>query len=78
MLFYAVGGAPYHSHLTASVHNGTVKVSMAFGEEDINILAGTGASDYRYKMRLLSIAVIFSYKSTPDNNNIHLHGQNVL
>ena len=47
MLFYAVGGAPYHSHLTASVHNGTVKVSMAFGEEDINILAGTGASDYR-------------------------------
>ena len=49
MLFYAVGGAPYHSHVTASVHAGKVQVSMAFGDEDIEVSAGIGLDDYRYK-----------------------------
>ena len=47
VLLYAVGGAPYHSHVTASVHAGTVKVSWAFGDEDIDIQVGIGIDDYR-------------------------------
>ena len=47
VLFYAVGGTPYHSHLTASVHNGTIKVSLGFGEEDIEITTGIDVDNYR-------------------------------
>ena len=43
-----MGGVPYHNHVTASVHNGTVHVALAFGDEDIDILAGVGMDDYRY------------------------------
>lgn len=48
VLFYAVGGAPYHSHVTASVHNGTVQVSVAIGNEDMQIEDGIGLDDYRW------------------------------
>lgn len=50
VLFYAVGGVPYHNHVTASVHNGTVLVSLAFGDEDINIPAAIGVDDYRWHL----------------------------
>ncbi|KAL4235944.1 hypothetical protein ACF0H5_004332 [Mactra antiquata] len=48
VLFYAVGGAPYHSHVTASVHAGTVEVSVAVGDEDIHVSSGIGLDDYRW------------------------------
>ena len=38
--------------MTASVHNGTVLVSLAFGDEDIEIPAAIGVDDYRYEILL--------------------------
>lgn len=63
MLFYAVGGAPYHSHVTASVHAGTVQVSVAIGEEDIQVEAGIGIDDYRYGSKVMTSInyQLFSY-----------------
>ncbi|XP_060074031.1 axotactin-like isoform X2 [Ylistrum balloti] len=48
VLIYAVGGAPYNSHLIASVHEGTVTVSMAFGEDVIQERMGIGVDDQRW------------------------------
>ncbi|KAL5016977.1 hypothetical protein ScPMuIL_006566 [Solemya velum] len=45
VLIYAVGGTPYHSHVTASVHNSVVKVSLAIGEEDIDVTMGIKVDD---------------------------------
>ena len=47
VLFYAVGGAPHHSHVTASVHAGKVLVSVAIGDEDLEVEAGIAVNDYR-------------------------------
>ncbi|WAR24366.1 CTP5A-like protein [Mya arenaria] len=48
VLFYAVGGAPYHSHVTASVHAGKILVSVAIGDDDIEVEAGIAIDDYRW------------------------------
>ncbi|XP_060552945.1 axotactin-like isoform X2 [Ruditapes philippinarum] len=48
VLFYAAGGTPYHSHVTSSVHAGTVQVSVGLGDEDIQVEAGIGINDYRW------------------------------
>ncbi|XP_033739181.1 uncharacterized protein LOC117326534 [Pecten maximus] len=48
VLIYAVGGAPYNSHLIASVHEGTVTVSMAFGDDVIQERMGIGVDDQRW------------------------------
>ncbi|XP_053393740.1 axotactin-like isoform X2 [Mercenaria mercenaria] len=48
VLFYAVGGTPYHSHVTSSVHAGTVQVSVGIGDEDIQVEVGIGIDDYRW------------------------------
>ncbi|KAK3599841.1 hypothetical protein CHS0354_022411 [Potamilus streckersoni] len=49
VLLYAAGGTPYHSHVTASIHGGIVTVSIAIGNEDIEVQAGIGVDDYSHQ-----------------------------
>lgn len=80
VLIYAVGGAPYNSHLIASVHEGTVTVSMAFGNDVIQERMGIGVDDERWHNLTIvhsPVEVDFqldgtSHKHSLDPQNFHL------
>ncbi|XP_021379816.1 contactin-associated protein-like 2 isoform X2 [Mizuhopecten yessoensis] len=80
VLIYAVGGAPYNSHLIASVHEGTVRVSMAFGDDVIQEQMGIGVDDQRWHNLTIvhsPVEVNFlldgeSHRHSLDPQNFHL------
>ncbi|XP_076440390.1 axotactin-like isoform X2 [Babylonia areolata] len=48
ILMYAVGGSPYHNHITAALRNGLLHVSLAFGQQDLDFPLGRGLNDNRW------------------------------
>ncbi|KAL8582074.1 hypothetical protein ACOMHN_003995 [Nucella lapillus] len=48
ILLYAVGGSPYHNHITAALKDGHLHVSLAFGQQDLDFPLGAGLSDNRW------------------------------
>ena len=47
ILLYAVGWSPYHNHITATLHSGALRVSVAFGDDDLDFPLGIGLDDNR-------------------------------
>ncbi|XP_046357050.2 contactin-associated protein-like 2 isoform X3 [Haliotis rufescens] len=48
VLLYAVGGTPFHSHLTAAINVGVLQVSIAIADTDIEFAMGLGLDNGRW------------------------------